>query len=82
MFLKKADIVKILHSAFDDIEEIQNIHECFGVFVAIFRRKGLDFVQDFEFSANGVVANTSCSVDECVLQEKFDEYLLNQNLVS
>ena len=38
--LVKADVIKIIQSAFKDLEEIQSVEYLLGVWVVIFRRKG------------------------------------------
>ena len=78
--LVKADIKKIIESAFTDLEEIQSIEYSLGVWVAIFKRKGLDYVQNFEISENGVTANSPYCVDADVLQSAVNRYLTKNNL--
>lgn len=78
--LVKADVIKIIQSAFKDLEEIQSVEYLLGVWVVIFRRKGIDFVQDFEISENGVKANTEYCKDTAVLQAAFDRYVTKNNL--
>ena len=78
--LVKADIIKIIEGAYGDLEEIQSIGQSFGVWVAIFRRKGLDYVQNFEISENGVKANSKYCADTDVLQATFDRYVTKNNL--
>ncbi len=69
------DIVKILKTAFVDLEEIQSVEFLFGSWVATYRRKGLDFVQDVEFLEDRVVANTNYTVDVDILQDALNDYL-------
>lgn len=78
--LVKADIRKIIEGAFSDLEEIQSIEQSFGVWVAIFRRKGIDYVQNFEISEDGVKANSKYCADTDVLQAALNNYITKNNL--